>query len=113
MGNTGQNMDDKAIKAMLEQIDTDGSGRIDYSEFIAATMDQSKYMREDACWKAFKMLDTDGSGFIDRSELAKLIKSEEVQKNFGNNNSVDDIEKAYKELDGNDDGKIDFNEFMA
>jgi len=28
-------------------IDTDGSGKIDYTEFLAATMEKSVYMKED------------------------------------------------------------------
>jgi len=28
-------------------IDTDGSGKIDYTEFLAATMEKSLYMKED------------------------------------------------------------------
>ena len=28
-------------------IDTDGSGKVDYTEFLAATMEKSLYMKED------------------------------------------------------------------
>ncbi len=30
-----------------KSIDTDGSGKIDYTEFLAATMERSLYMKED------------------------------------------------------------------
>merc|ERR1711920_561457 len=57
MQNCGISLVGIDAQAMLDNIDTDGSGAIDYSEFIAATMDQSRFMREDACYKAFKLFD--------------------------------------------------------
>jgi len=38
-------------------------------EFIAATMDQSQYMKTDKLHATFKMLDLDGNGKIDKNEL--------------------------------------------
>lgn len=37
-------------------IDTDGSGVINYTEFIAATMDTNQLHREDLLWSAFRVL---------------------------------------------------------
>ncbi|CAK9082900.1 Calcium-dependent protein kinase 12 (OsCDPK12) (OsCPK12) [Durusdinium trenchii] len=61
------------LAAMMERIDTDGSGVIDYSEFMAATLDKRQWVAEDACWRAFKTFDQDGSGHIDKEELMKLL----------------------------------------
>merc|ERR1719436_698613 len=61
------------LQQMMDNIDTDGSGVIDYSEFMAATMDKRKYIQEDVCWRAFKTFDVDGSGSIDKEELMKLL----------------------------------------
>ena len=58
---------------VLEEADTDGSGDINYSEFLAATMDDQIYMREDYLRTAFKMFDTDGSGKIDSQEVVALL----------------------------------------
>merc|ERR1739848_718603 len=60
------------LDAMMNELDTDGSGVIDYTEFMAATMDKRKYMEEDVCWHAFKYFDTDGSGTLDREEIVRL-----------------------------------------
>ena len=40
-------------------MDTDGSGTINYTEFIAATLERSQYMKEERLFQAFKMLDVD------------------------------------------------------
>lgn len=59
---------------MLKAADTDGSGEIDYTEFIAATIDPKIFMRDDYLKTAFSMFDKDGSGKIDASEIAVLLR---------------------------------------
>lgn len=55
--------------AILEAADTDNSGSIDYTEFLAATIDQKTFMRDDYLKTAFNMFDKDGSGKISVDEL--------------------------------------------
>jgi len=38
--------DSMSLMEMLKNADTDGSGEVDYTEFIAATIDQNIYMNE-------------------------------------------------------------------
>ena len=61
------------ICEILMAADTDGSGQIDYTEFLAATIDRKIYMREDYLKTAFQMFDKDGNGSIDASEIAALL----------------------------------------
>ncbi|CAK9102722.1 unnamed protein product [Durusdinium trenchii] len=102
------------LAAMMERIDTDGSGVIDYSEFMAATLDKRQWVAEDACWRAFKTFDQDGSGHIDKEELMKLLGGNtlvsDVMQIKYTAKEVDDI---MKEVDLNGDGRIDFEEFMT
>ena len=62
------------IYNMLKAADTDGSGEIDYTEFLAATIDPKIFMREDYLKTAFRMFDKDGSGKIDAQEIAVFLK---------------------------------------
>jgi len=101
------------LSAMMEMIDTDGSGVIDYSEFMAATMDKRKYISEDVCWRAFKAFDIDGSGTIDKHELIRLLGLDTVNDVMQVNPSEDEVDVIMKEVDLNGDGKIDFDEFMT
>jgi calcium-dependent protein kinase len=55
--------------ALLKGADTDNSGQIDYTEFLAATIDAQIYMRDDYIRTAFDMFDSDGNGAIDKNEL--------------------------------------------
>jgi calcium-dependent protein kinase len=93
---------------LLQAADTDNSGEINYTEFIAATIDTNIYMREDYLKTAFRMFDTDNSGKIDNEEVVALISGEEL----GNLVSKDAIRAAMAEIDANGDGEIDFEEFM-
>lgn len=63
----------ETILKMLVAIDTDGSGEINYTEFLAATIDANIYMREDYLRTAFNMFDKDGSGKIDNEEVIALL----------------------------------------
>ena len=61
------------IMAHLREVDTDLSGSIDYTEFLAATMDPSQNLRRKYLRAAFDMFDTDGSGSIDYREASKFL----------------------------------------
>ena len=93
----------------LKAADTDGSGTIDYTEFIAATLDSQVYMRDEYLKAAFAMFDTDGSGTIDNKEVIQLLNGEELSSYA----SKEAIAQALKEIDQNGDGEIDFEEFKA
>jgi calcium-dependent protein kinase len=93
---------------IMKSADTDGSGEINYTEFIAATVDANVYMREDYLRTAFQMFDKDNSGKIDNEEVIALLSGEDL----GSFVSKDAINKAMKEIDANGDGEIDFEEFM-
>lgn len=58
---------------LMKSADTDGSGEINYTEFLAATMDAKLYMREEYLRTAFNMFDKDGSGKIDNEEIISLL----------------------------------------
>ena len=91
------------IYNMLKAADTDGSGEIDYTEFLAATIDPQIFMREDYLKTAFNMFDKDGSGKIDAQEIAVLLKSK--NSNLKEENDPELLcQKAIQNVDKNGDG---------
>jgi len=50
---------------ILAAADTDGSGEIEYTEFISAMMDAQIFLKDEYLRTAFNMFDKDGSGSID------------------------------------------------
>jgi len=92
----------------LMAIDSDGSGSIDYTEFLAAAIDRQTYQQRDVIWSAFRTFDIDGNGKINKQELKNIMES--------NANQVLDeakLKALITEADKDGDGLIDFEEFMA
>ncbi|CAL4944763.1 unnamed protein product [Urochloa decumbens] len=101
----GANLQESEIHALMQAADVDNSGTIDYGEFIAATLHLNKVEREDHLFAAFQYFDKDGSGYITADELQLACEE------FG----LDDVklEDMIGEVDQDNDGRIDYNEFVA
>lgn len=60
------------IQRIMEEVDLNGNGAIDYTEFLAATLTESTYMKEGLCTGAFRIFDQDGDGKLNAGELAGI-----------------------------------------
>jgi len=98
------------LQQIMEDVDSDGSGVIDYTEFLAASLDKKVYMKEDVCWQAFRIFDQNGDGKISKEELKQMLSNEEETVA---GQSAKDLAELLQEIDANGDGQIDFQEFMA
>mmetsp|Transcript_65300 Transcript_65300/g.181580 ORF Transcript_65300/g.181580 Transcript_65300/m.181580 type:complete len:503 (+) Transcript_65300:93-1601(+) len=97
------------LQKIMEEVDSDGSGVIDYTEFLAATLDKRLYLKDDVVWAAFQTFDRNGDGQISQDELKQVLGDGDVAEVMG----ATTIQQLMTEIDGNDDGVIDFQEFMA
>ena len=73
---------------MIRAADTDGSGEINYTEFLAATIDATVFLREDYLRTAFNMFDKDGSGKIDNDEVIALLQGTDTN-NFISKDAIE------------------------
>jgi len=96
------------LQQILQDVDSDGSGVIDYTEFLAATLDKRAYMQEDVCWAAFRVFDRNGDGRISREELKQVLLSGDVEDAVGRKT----IQDLLADVDSDGDGHINFEEFM-
>ncbi|KAJ8434006.1 hypothetical protein Cgig2_001199 [Carnegiea gigantea] len=101
----GSNLKDTEIRDLMEAADIDNSGTIDYGEFIAATIHLNKLEREEHLVQAFRYFDKDGSGYITIDELQQACQEQGLNDLF--------LEDIIKEVDQNNDGTIDYGEFVA
>ncbi|KAJ6303935.1 hypothetical protein OIU77_017753 [Salix suchowensis] len=101
----GANLTEAEIHSLLREADADNSGTIDCKEFIAATLHLNKAEKDDHLSAAFSYFDKDGSGYITIDELQQACNE------FG----MDDVhlEEMIREVDQDNDGSIDYSEFVA
>ena len=62
---------DDLVKRAMEA-DSNGGGTIEYTEFLAATLDKTD-LQEDVVRDAFRVFDQDGSGTISKTELLRVL----------------------------------------
>ncbi|MFS7908370.1 putative protein kinase CAMK-CDPK family [Helianthus anomalus] len=103
--NFGANLEEYEIHDLMQAADINNNGIIDYEEFVAATLHLNKVYKEDSIYAAFSYFDKDGSGFITVNEIQQSCKELGIDES-----QIDDI---IKEADLNNDGRIDYNEFVA
>lgn len=91
------------VDKILDSVDFDKNGYIEYSEFVTVAMDKQVLLSKGRLRAAFNMFDVDGSGSIAAEELRRILKD------------VDDSQwhDIMKEVDQNGDGEVDFEEFVA
>uniref|UniRef100_A0A7S3K8N7 Calcium-dependent protein kinase n=1 Tax=Euplotes crassus TaxID=5936 RepID=A0A7S3K8N7_EUPCR len=97
----GYPIEDEELDSIFSAIDTDGSGAIDYSEFLIATMNMQQLMSKQHLKQAFKMFDKDNSGTISKEEIKEAL----------GNLEEDIVDVIVSEVDDNGDGEISFEEF--
>lgn len=88
-------------------IDSDGSGEIDWTEFIAAALDRKQYQSREVLWSAFRVFDLDGDGSITKAELKKVVGS-----SGGHHLPEDRVQELIADADEDGDGSISFDEFV-
>ena len=66
------------VEKIMSSADADGSGYIDFTEFVIATMDKKKLLSKEKVETAFQMFDKDGSGSISTDELKSVLGGSET-----------------------------------
>ncbi|KAG2601432.1 calcium-dependent protein kinase 2 [Panicum virgatum] len=102
----GTKLSEAEVEQLMEAADADGNGTIDYEEFITATMHMNRMDREEHLYTAFQYFDKDGSGCISKEELEQALKEKGLLDGR-------DIKEIISEVDADNDGRIDYNEFVA
>uniref|UniRef100_A0AAY4DDR6 Troponin C, skeletal muscle n=1 Tax=Denticeps clupeoides TaxID=299321 RepID=A0AAY4DDR6_9TELE len=106
----GQNPTREELDAIIEEVDEDGSGTIDFEEFLVMMVQQLKEDQagktEEELSECFRVFDKNADGYIDREEFAEIIRS------TGESVTEDEIDELLKDGDKNSDGMLDFDEFL-
>merc|ERR1712070_378115 len=103
----GQNPTEAELAALVEEVDKDKSGTIEFDEFcdLMARTNKTQDQMEEEIKNAFLTFDADGSGFIDREELVNVLTT------MGDPVDEETINGMIAEADLDGDGKINYAEF--
>merc|ERR1711896_13348 len=103
----GQNPTEAELAALMEEVDKDKSGTIEFEEFVdlMSRTNKSKEQMEEEIKNAFLTFDADGSGYITKDELVEALTT------MGDPVDEETINGMIAEADLDGDGKINYAEF--
>lgn len=93
---------------LFKIMDADGSGEVDFTEFITAAIDKRALLTKENIDAAFRTFDADGNGRITKEELQAVFASGKT-----GSATTDVWQKIMADVDKNGDGEIDYEEFQA
>lgn len=97
---------------LIETFDKDGSGDVDFQEFITGlSIFSTKGLEDDKLKFAFEIYDIDKDGFISNGELYIVLKMM-VGQNLTNDQLQQVVDRTIMENDIDGDGKLSFTEFQ-
>ena len=107
MRSLGQNLSEAEIKQMIDIVDEDKSGTIDFKEFLNLMARNMKIVnKEEELLDALNTLDQDGSGKISKYKLRNIILKTDKKM------TGEEIEEIIKTFDMDEEGNIDVQDFI-
>ncbi|EEB09679.1 calmodulin Cam1 [Schizosaccharomyces japonicus yFS275] len=106
MRSLGQSPTAAELQDMINEVDADGNGTIDFPEFLTMMARKMKDTDdEEEVREAFKVFDKDGNGYITVDELTHVLTS------LGERLSHEEVADMVREADADGDGVINYEEF--
>ena len=99
----GQNPTEAELQDMINEVDADGNGTIDFPEFLTMMARKIRHSTfEEQLREAFRVIDSDGNGLISAAEVRH------VMTNIGEKLTVEEVEEVIRKADFDGDGQLDF-----
>ncbi|KAL6528606.1 Calcium-dependent protein kinase 13 [Orobanche minor] len=95
------------VQMLIEAVDTNGKGTLEYGEFLAISLHLQKMANDEHLHKAFSYFDKNGNGYIELDELRDTLTEDGVDDCTGVANDI------FQEVDTDKDGLISYDEFVA
>ena len=95
------------IKKAFKSVDIDHNNAIDYTEFLAANLEDKVYLKEEKLKEAFRAFDLEDTGFITKEDIIRVLKLENLEEK----DKI--VNKIIEQNDYDKDGKINFTDFTT
>ena len=103
----GMTPTDHELRDIINEVDTEGKGVINFQEFVDVMVLKMKDAdAEDALKEAFRLFDADGNGYISGEELKHVMMT------MGEKMSEEEVDEMIEAADTEQDGQINYEEFV-
>ena len=107
MRSLGQNPTEAELQDMINEVDADGNGTIDFTEFLSLMARKMKDTdTEEELVESFKVFDRDGNGLISAAELRHVMLG------LGERLCDAEVQAMINRADDDKDGHINYEEFV-
>lgn len=101
------------LEHMINEVSMNAQGGIDFSVFLDAAIEKKHALQENVCWASFRTFDRNGDGRISVDELRQVLMDPDVMQALGTDEVTQrEVLDYVMHLDANDDGGIDYYEFL-
>ncbi|CAH1393727.1 troponin C, isoallergen Bla g 6.0101 [Halyomorpha halys] len=108
----GHELSDARLKEIIDEVDADGSGQLEFEEFVALAAgfltedDQDAEAMQQELREAFRLYDKEGNGYITTAVLREILKE------LDDKITSQELDMMIAEIDSDGSGTVDFDEFM-
>ena len=107
MRSLGQNPTEAELADMVNAIDTDGNGVINFVEFVRLMVSKARNQdSEEELKEAFKVFDRNGDGTVNAAELRHVLT------HIGEKLDEDEVDDLLREADIDAEGQIKYADFV-
>ena len=103
----GEKFTDEEIEQLIREADLDHDGEINYTEFLAVTVDRRKAITQANLTFAFHHFDIDNTGYITEENLAECFRRE------GKHFTHEELTEILSQVQTATPGQINFEEFQT
>ncbi|XP_021949115.1 troponin C isoform X2 [Folsomia candida] len=106
----GQAFNEQTLRELIAEVDEDGSGQIEFTEFVILAskfiVEEDEETLQKELKEAFRLYDKAGNGYIPTSSLKEILR--ELDDKLTN----EELDGIVGEIDEDGSGTVDFNEFI-